>query len=193
VLYAKTDVEKKDKGITAFIVDTKSKGFKVAQKLDKLGMRGSPTAELVFENLEVPAENVLGEVNKGVYVLMSGLDYERLILSAGPVGLMQAALDITVDYCKQREQFGKKIGEFQLMQGKMSDMYMKLQSSRAFLYSLARNADEGITSNTVRFGNNRTAHQCLLTPLRLLSRSLLKPSKLWVVTATPTTTLSAAS
>lgn len=192
MLYAKTDVEKKDKGITAFIVDTKSKGFKVAQKLDKLGMRGSPTAELVFENLEVPAENVLGEVNKGVYVLMSGLDYERLILSAGPVGLMQAALDITVDYCKQREQFGKKIGEFQLMQGKMSDMYMKLQSSRAFLYSLARNADEGITSNTVTSINSRTAHQCLLIPLRLLLRLLWKLSRLWVVTAIPTTILSAA-
>lgn len=130
-------------------------------------MRGSPTAELVFENLEVPAENVLGEVNKGVYVLMSGLDYERLILSAGPVGLMQAALDITVDYCKQREQFGKKIGEFQLMQGKMSDMYMKLQSSRAFLYSLARNADEGITSNTVVCSNKRTVPPCSLTQQKL--------------------------
>lgn len=156
-------------------------------------MRGSPTAELVFENLEVPAENILGEVNKGVYVLMSGLDYERLILSAGPVGLMQAALDITVDYCKQREQFGKKIGEFQLMQGKMSDMYMKLQSSRAFLYSLARNADEGITSNTVISSNSRTAHQCSLTQLRLLWRWLWKPFRLWEVMATPTTTLSVAS
>lgn len=158
VVYAKTDLQANQHGITAFIVDTKNPGFKVAQKLDKLGMRGSPTAELVFENLEVPAENILGELNKGVYVLMSGLDYERLVLSAGPVGLMQEALDITVDYCKQRKQFGKAIGEFQLMQGKMADMYMKVQSSRAFLYSLARNADEGITSNTVLSLYFRIAH-----------------------------------
>ena len=116
-------------------------------------MRGSPTCELVFENLEVPEENILGELNKGVYVLMSGLDYERLVLSAGPVGLMQHALDVTVDYCKQRKQFGKPIGEFQLMQGKLADMYMSVQSSRAFLYALARNADEGITSNTVESTN----------------------------------------
>jgi len=150
VVYAKTEnPEKGQPGITAFLVETKSAGFRVAQKLDKLGMRGSPTCELVFENLEIPAENILGEINKGVYVLMSGLDYERLVLSAGPVGLMQHALDVTVDYVKQRKQFGKPIGEFQLMQGKLADMYMGVQSTRAFLYSLARNADEGITSNTV--------------------------------------------
>lgn len=113
-------------------------------------MRGSPTCEIVFENMEIPEENILGELNKGVYVLMSGLDLERLVLSAGPVGLMQSAFDIAVDYCQTREQFGKKIGEFQIMQAKMADMYMKLQSSRAFLYSLAKNADEGIVSNTVR-------------------------------------------
>ena len=112
-------------------------------------MRGSPTCEIVFENMEIPEENILGELNKGVYVLMSGLDLERLVLSAGPVGLMQNAFDIAVDYCQTREQFGKKIGEFQIMQAKMADMYMKLQSSRAFLYSLAKNADEGIVSNTV--------------------------------------------
>ena len=116
-------------------------------------MRGSPTCELVFENLEIPEENILGEINKGVYILMSGLDYERLVLSAGPVGLMQNALDVTVDYCKQRQQFGKPIGEFQLMQGKLADMYMSVQSTRAFLYSMSRNADEGITSNTVGLAN----------------------------------------
>lgn len=130
-------------------METNTPGFSVAQKLDKLGMRGSPTCEIVFENMEIPAENVLGEVNKGVYVLMSGLDLERLVLSAGPVGLMQNAFDIAVDYCQTREQFGKKIGEFQIMQAKMADMYMKLQSSRAYLYSLAANADKGIFSNTV--------------------------------------------
>lgn len=149
MVYAKTDFE--NNKITAFLVETKSKGFKVAQKLDKLGMRGSSTGELVFENVEVPEENILGELHKGVYVLMSGLDYERLVLSAGPVGLMQNAVDLTVDYVRQREQFGKKIGEFQLMQGKIADMYMKLQASRSFLYSVSRNADDGVTSNTVSF------------------------------------------
>lgn len=149
VVYARTEAQGEKPAITAFLVETKSKGFKVAQKLDKLGMRGSPTAELVFENVEIPASSILGELHKGVYVLMSGLDYERLVLSAGPVGLMQQALDITVDYCRQREQFGKKIGEFQLMQGKMADMYMKTQAARAFLYNIARMADEGNVSNTV--------------------------------------------
>ena len=166
VVYPKTENPAKGQpGITAFLVDTKSPGFKVAQKLDKLGMRGSPTCELVFENVEVPAANILGELNKGVYVLMSGLDYERLVLSAGPVGLMQHALDVTVYYVKQRRQFGKPVGEFQLMQGKLADMYMSVQSSRAFLYALARNADEGITSNTVIFSNIRTALHFLLIAL----------------------------
>src|SRR5205823_5123959 len=122
VVYAKTDPKSKaaGKGMTAFIVEKNFKGFSVAQKLDKMGMRGSNTGELVFENCEVPEENVLGAVGKGVYVLMSGLDYERLVLSAGPVGLMQASLDLTLNYTTQREQFGKKIGEFQLMQGKIA-------------------------------------------------------------------------
>lgn len=111
-------------------------------------MRGSPTGELVFDNCEVPEENVLGEVGQGVYVLMSGLDLERLVLSAGPVGLMQASLDLTMEYVTQREQFKKKIGEFQLMQGKIADMYTKLQASRAYLYSLSAAADNGIHSNT---------------------------------------------
>lgn len=148
IVYAKTDPSAHQKGITAFMIEKDMPGFSVAQKLDKLGMRGSPTGELVFENVEVPAENVLGGVGKGVYVLFSGLDLERLVLSAGPVGLMQASMDITMDYVRQRKQFGKPIGEFQLMQGKTADMYTKLQSSRAFLYSLAKSADEGIFSNT---------------------------------------------
>ena len=147
VVYAKTDSKAHQHGITAFILDTKTKGFSIAQKLDKLGMRGSPTCEVVFDNVEIPEENILGEVNRGVYVLMEGLNYERIILAAGPVGLMQHAFDISSEYCQTREQFNKKIGEFQLMQGKLADMYMKLQSSRAFLYSVAANADKGITSN----------------------------------------------
>ena len=169
VVYAKTESNKPDgkPAITAFLVEKSFKGFKVAQKVDKLGMRGSPTAELVFDNVEIPKENVLGEVGKGVYVMMTGLDYERLVLSAGPVGLMQHAMDVTVDYCKQREQFGKKIGEFQLMQGKMADMYMKLQSSRAFLYSLAKNADDGQISNTVIYFNCRM--QLRYSPIALLA------------------------
>ena len=120
VVYAKTNPELKDKGITAFIVEKGSKGFSVAQKLDKLGMRGSHTGELVFENVEVPEENVLGEINKGVYVLMSGLDYERLVLAAGPVGIMQNAFELTQDYIKTRQQFGKPIGAFQIMQAKVA-------------------------------------------------------------------------
>jgi len=112
VVYAKTNPELEHRGITAFIIEKDFKGFSIAQKLDKLGMRGSETAELVFEDCEVPAENVLGSLNKGVYVLMKGLDYERLLLSAGPVGIMQNAFDISVDYCNERKQFGQKIGEF---------------------------------------------------------------------------------
>lgn len=148
VVYAKTEPEKNQHGITAFLVSKDTPGFTVAQKLDKFGMRGSPTGELVFENSPIPKENILGEYNKGVYVLMSGLDLERLVLQAGAVGIMQAAFDTAVNYAKEREQFGKKIGEFQLMQGKLADMYMKLQSSKQFLYQVAKNADEGIFSNT---------------------------------------------
>lgn len=143
VVYAKTG----KKEITAFLIDKEAEGFSVAQKLDKLGMRGSPTGELVFENVKVSKDKVLGEIHKGVYVLMSGLDYERLVLSAGPLGIMQASLDTTIDYVTQRKQFGKHIGEFQLMQGKIADMYVKLQSTRTFLYSLAKLADEGIIDN----------------------------------------------
>jgi isovaleryl-CoA dehydrogenase len=147
VVYAKTNPELKDKGITTFIVEKSSKGFSVAQKLDKLGMRGSNTGELVFENVEVPEENVLGEINKGVYVLMSGLDYERLVLAAGPVGIMQSAFEITQDYLKTRTQFGQPIGSFQLMQGKIAEMYTKLQASRAMLYSCTKMVDNGHLTN----------------------------------------------
>ena len=149
VCYAKTspDTQKKRGDITAFIVEKDFKGFSTAQKLDKLGMRGSNTGELIFENVEIPEENVLGTVGKGVYVLMSGLDYERLVLAAGPVGLMQACMDISLPYVQTREQFGQKIGEFQLMQGKLAEMYVRLQSSRAYVYAASRAVDEGQVSN----------------------------------------------
>lgn len=142
VVYAKTTKEGGSKGITAFIIEKDFPGFKTAQKLDKLGMRGSNTCELVFENCEVPAENVLGEVNEGAKVLMSGLNYERLILASGPVGIMQACLDTVLPYIHERKQFGKAIGEFQLIQGKVADMYTTLNAARSFVYQLAKCADE---------------------------------------------------
>lgn len=132
VVYAKTNQEKGR--ISTFLVEKGMPGFSIAQKLDKLGMRGSETGELVFEDCEIPAENMLGELDKGVYVLMKGLDYERLILSAGPVGIMQAAVDLSLGYLTEREQFGKKLGEFQILQAKIADMYTSLQASRAYLY-----------------------------------------------------------
>ncbi|XP_021734208.1 isovaleryl-CoA dehydrogenase, mitochondrial-like [Chenopodium quinoa] len=143
VVYAKTDMAKHSKGITAFIIEKGMPGFSTAQKLDKLGMRGSDTCELVFENCFVPQENVLGEEGKGVYVMMSGLDLERLVLSAGPLGIMQACLDVVLPYVRQREQFGRPIGEFQFIQGKVADMYTSLQSSRSYVYSVARDCDGG--------------------------------------------------
>lgn len=143
VVYAKTDLAAGSKGITAFIIEKGMPGFSTAQKLDKLGMRGSDTCELVFENCFVPRENVLGEEGKGVYVMMSGLDLERLVLAGGPIGLMQACLDVVLPYVRQREQFGRPIGEFQFIQGKMADMYTALQSSRSFVYSVARDCDNG--------------------------------------------------
>lgn len=142
VVYAKTDPEAKQRGITAFLVEKDFPGFSVAQKLDKLGMRGSHTGELVFQDCEVPAENVLGAVNGGVKVLMSGLDYERAVLAAGPLGIMQAVMDVVVPYVHERKQFGQSIGEFQLIQGKMADLYTTLQASRAFLYTVGKNLDE---------------------------------------------------
>jgi isovaleryl-CoA dehydrogenase len=146
VVYAKTDPEAGSKGITAFLVEKTYKGFSVAQKLDKLGMRGSDTGELVFENCEVPEQNVLGGVGKGVRVLMSGLDYERAVLAAGPLGIMQACMDLVLPYVHERKQFGQAIGEFQLMQGKLADMYVQLSASRAYVYAVGRACDAGKVS-----------------------------------------------
>lgn len=141
VVYAKTDPEAQQRGITAFIVEKGFKGFSVAQKLDKLGMRGSHTGELVFQDCEVPEENILGALNGGVRVLMSGLDYERAVLAAGPLGIMQAAMDLVVPYVHDRKQFGQPIGQFQLIQAKLADMYTALQASRAFCYAVGKNLD----------------------------------------------------
>ena len=146
VVYAKTDPEAGARGITAFLIEKGMAGFRPAQKLDKLGMRGSDTCELVFEDCEVPEENVLGEVGRGVNVLMSGLDYERVVLAAGPLGIMQAALDVVVPYLHERKQFGRPIGDFQLMQGKLADMYVALNASRSYVYAVARAADAGRTT-----------------------------------------------
>jgi isovaleryl-CoA dehydrogenase len=146
VVYAKTEPEAGPKGITAFIVERGFKGFRPAQKLDKLGMRGSPTSELVFEDCEVPEENVLGQVNGGVRVLMSGLDYERAVLAAGPIGIIQACLDLVVPYIHDRKQFGQSIGEFQFIQGKVADMYTALNAARAYVYAVARACDRGRSS-----------------------------------------------
>jgi isovaleryl-CoA dehydrogenase len=141
VVYAKTEPQLGASGITAFLIEKGFKGFSVAQKLDKLGMRGSHTGELVFANCEVPAENVLGELNKGVKVLMSGLDYERAVLAAGPVGIMQACMDVVTPYIHDRKQFGASIGEFQLIQGKVADMYTTLAACRAYVYTVGKNLD----------------------------------------------------
>jgi len=146
VVYAKTDPEAGARGITAFLVERAFPGFSTAQKLDKLGMRGSNTCELVFENCEVPAENVLGEVNRGVRVLMSGLDYERTLLAGGPIGIMQACLDVVLPYVHERKQFGQPIGEFQLVQGKLADMYATLSACRAYVYAVARACARGETA-----------------------------------------------
>lgn len=146
VIYAKTDLTKGAHGITAFIVERGFKGFSQAQKLDKLGMRGSNTCELVFEEVEVPEENILGGLNNGVKVLMSGLDYERVVLSGGPLGIMNACMDIVVPYIHEREQFGKSIGEFQLVQGKLADMYTGMNAAKAYVYSVAKSCDRGETT-----------------------------------------------
>lgn len=143
IVYAKTDPSAGKRGITAFLIDTTTQGFSSPRKIDKLGMRGSDTGELVFENVEVPEENVLGEVGGGVRVLMSGLDYERAILAAGPLGIMQAALDTVLPYIHEREQFGAPIGSFQLVQGKLADMYVAMNASRAYVYAVARACDAG--------------------------------------------------
>ena len=141
VVYAKTNPKLGAKGITAFLVEKGMKGFYTAQKLDKLGMRGSHTGEMVFDNVEVPSDNILGGLNNGVKVLMSGLDYERAVLAAGPIGLMQAVMDNVIPYIHDRKQFGQAIGEFQLIQGKVADMYTTLQAGRSFLYTVGKNLD----------------------------------------------------
>ena len=146
VVYAKTDVSAGAHGITAFLVEKGFQGFSTAQKLDKLGMRGSDTCELVFENCEVPGENVLGGIGKGVNVLMSGLDYERTVLAAGPLGIMQACFDVVLPYIHERKQFGRAIGEFELMQGKIADMYTALSTSRAYVYAVANACSRGETN-----------------------------------------------
>ena len=146
VVYAKTDPDGASRGLTAFLVERDFAGFSVSQKLDKMGMRGSDTGELVFEDCEVPEENVMGPVGGGAGVLMSGLDYERAVLAAGPLGIMQAALDVVLPYVRERRQFGKAIGSFQLMQGKVADMYVALNAARAYVYSVARACDRGQTT-----------------------------------------------
>ena len=146
VVYAKTDRTAGSRGITAFIVEKGMKGFAPAQKLDKLGMRGSDTSELVFTDCEVPQENVLGAVGNGVNVLMSGLDYERVVLSAGPLGIMQACMDVVIPYVHQRQQFGQPIGRFQLVQAKLADMYVTMNAARAYVYTVAKASDKGRTS-----------------------------------------------
>ena len=172
VIYAKTDVKAGSGGITAFIVERGYSGFSQAQKLDKLGMRGSNTCELVFEDCQVPAENILGSEGGGVKVLMSGLDYERTVLSGGPVGIMQACLDVVLPYIHARKQFGQSIGEFQLMQGKIADMYTELNASRAYLYAVAKACDRGLESRkdaaaVILFTAER-ATQCALQAIQAL-------------------------
>ncbi|WP_439620870.1 isovaleryl-CoA dehydrogenase [Hyphomonas sp.] len=146
VVYAKTDPASGSKGITAFLIERGFKGFSVAQKLDKLGMRGSETGELVFEDCEVPEANVMGPVGAGARILMSGLDYERAVLSAGPTGIMQACLDVVIPYIHDRKQFGQSIGEFQLVQGKLADMYVQMNAAKAYVYAVAKACDRGETA-----------------------------------------------
>src|SRR5690242_20713046 len=172
VVYAKTDANAGPKGITAFLIERGFRGFSTAQKLDKLGMRGSNTCELVFQDCEVPAENVLGEVNKGVHVLMSGLDYERAVLAAGPIGIMQSALDVVIPYVHQRKQFGEPIGSFQLVQGKLADMYTTTNACRAYVYAVAKACDRGETTREDAAGAilyaAEKATQCALDAIQLL-------------------------
>ena len=172
VVYAKTDATAGSRGMTAFIVEKGFKGFSQAQKLDKLGMRGSDTSELVFEDCEVPAENVLGAVGNGVNVLMSGLDYERVVLAAGPLGIMQAALDVVLPYVHERKQFGEPIGTFQLVQGKLADMYTTMNASRAYVYAVAKACDRGETTREDAAGAilyaAEKATQCALDAIQLL-------------------------
>ena len=172
VVYAKTEPEAQSRGITAFIIEKDFKGFSCAQKLDKLGHRGSETGELVFEDCEVPEENVMGPLNQGVEVLMSGLDYERAVLAAWPVGIMQACLDTVLPYIHQREQFGQSIGTFQLVQGKLADMYTRLSASRAYVYAVNQACDRGETTRkdaaaAILFAAEN-ATQCALDAIQLM-------------------------
>jgi isovaleryl-CoA dehydrogenase len=197
VVYAKTDASAGPRGITAFLVDTSSPGFRTSPKLDKLGMRGSNTCELVFEDCFVPREHVLGSVGGGVAVLMSGLDYERVVLSGGPLGIMQACLDLVLPYVQERRQFGRAIGEFQLIQGKLADLYTKLRASRAFVYDVARDCDRGRSSrkdaaSCILHAAER-ATECALDAIQLLggngyvndfaSGRLLRDAKLYEIGA----------
>lgn len=172
VVYAKTDAQSGTPGITAFIVERGFPGFSTAQKLDKLGMRGSDTCELVFDDCRVPLENVLYEPGKGIKVLMSGLDYERVVLAGGPLGIMQACLDLVLPYVRERKQFGRPIGTFQLMQAKLADLYTALSASRAYVYSVARACDRGLTTRfdsaaCILFSSER-ATQCALETIQAL-------------------------
>jgi len=172
VVYAKTDPQGGSKGITAFLIEKGMKGFSVAQKLDKLGMRGSETGELVFENCEVPEENVLGSIGGGVRVLMSGLDYERAVLASGPIGIMQACMDVVMPYVHERKQFGQAIGEFQLIQGKIADMYTRMTAARAYVYAVAQACDRGRTTRQDAAGailfSAEAATQCALDAIQIL-------------------------
>ena len=172
VVYAKTDPLAGARGITAFIIEKGMRGFSTAQKLDKLGMRGSDTGELVFDNCEVPQENVLGEVGRGVNVLMSGLDYERAVLAAGPLGIMQACMDVVLPYVHERKQFGEPIGAFQLVQAKIADMYTTMNASRAYVYAVAKACDRGETTREDAAGAilyaAEKATQCALDAIQLL-------------------------
>jgi isovaleryl-CoA dehydrogenase len=172
VVYAKTDPDAGPRGMTAFIIEKGMKGFSTAQKLDKLGMRGSDTCELVFQDCEVPEENVLGKVGSGVNVLMSGLDYERAVLAAGPLGIMQACMDVVMPYVHERKQFGQPIGTFQLVQGKVADMYVTMNAARAYVYAVAKACDRGETSRedaagAILYAAER-ATQCALDAIQLL-------------------------
>ncbi|MEO6945873.1 MAG: isovaleryl-CoA dehydrogenase [Nitrobacter sp.] len=172
VVYAKTDAAAGPRGITAFIVEKGIKGFSTAQKLDKLGMRGSDTCELVFEDCEVPEENVLGKVGSGINILMSGLDYERAVLAAGPLGIMQACMDVVMPYIHERKQFGQPIGGFQLVQGKVADMYVTMNACRAYVYAVAKACDRGETTREDAAGAilyaAEKATQCALDAIQLL-------------------------
>jgi isovaleryl-CoA dehydrogenase len=172
IVYAKTAPDKGSRGISAFIIEKAFKGFSVAQKLDKLGMRGSETGELVFEDCEVPEENVMGPLNGGVEILMSGLDYERAVLSAGSTGIMQACMDVVLPYIHDRKQFGKSIGEFQLIQGKVADMYVKMNAAKAYTYAVAKACDRGQTARKDAAGAilfaAETATQLALDAIQIL-------------------------